>query len=545
MTRLPSLALTLVSLGVLATAVGCGSEEAESTPNAGGTAGSAGLNAGASGRGDPTGGTAGSAGAASGAAGTASGASGTSGSGGASGSGGSATASGGSSGSAGSSGGNVTASGGSNSAGSTTGGQGGGGAGGSGNEMPVTCAIDVSATRAEAISSVVVATFTTDLPSPTSASIEFGEDESYGLEAPVDLQAENYRTLLLGVPFQSEVHYRVKVRSATGVCVGEDQTITTGAPPAGVPTMTPQVEHEDEITPGFIVLGIDGGWATIYNHAGALVWAYKTSINGIMPRVDFTYDARFIIARDGNPSGQAGAGQILRISLDGATEEPIELDRSHHDFTATPDNGIVFFTGHTDNCGKLVKMDADGTFHDLFLVADAFDSLPTTGSDRCHMNSLHYHEFDDSISFSVLTQNAYVKISSQGELQWVLGGTGSDFTGDGSDWTRQHGHTMPDERHLLFFNNRSNGETALAVEVELDLDGKTAQRVFEYDGGGSSQTLGDVQRLPGGNTLVTYCNDGLQHEIDPEMQLVRAFEWSESVGYATHRPSLYGPPPSR
>lgn len=431
--------------------------------------------------------------------------------------------------------------------GTSGGGQGGIGAGGSGgsNGTPVECTIAASAALSSKIASVAVATFTTDLPSPTAAFIEFGTDASYGLEAPVDLAAPSYRTPLLGVPFETELHYRVTVRSAAGTCQGDDQTITTGAPPAGAPEVMPSVSIAAEVTPGFIVIGVNPGWAVIYDHLGELVWAYKMPINGTMPRVDFTYDAKYIVARDGNPSGQAG-GQIRRVTVDGETEEPITLDRSHHDFTATPDNGIVFFTGHTDNCGKLVKMSADGTFADLFIVADAFDSVGGSGNDRCHMNSLHYHEVDDSISFSVLQKNAFVKISARGELAWVLGGDSeSDFSGDGSDWTRQHGHEMPDEHHLLFYNNRAMGETALAVEVELDLEAHTATRIFEYEGGGSSQTLGDVQRLPSGNTLVTYSNDSVQHEVTADKRLVRSFTWSDQVGYATHRTALYGKPPPR
>jgi len=69
--------------------------------------------------------------------------------------------------------------------------------------------------------------------------------------------------------------------------------------------------------------------------------------------------------------------------------------------------------------------------------------------------------------------------------------------------------------------------------------------VFEYDGGGKSQTLGDVQKLPSGNLLVTYCNDGLQREITMEKAMVREFLWPSAVGYATHRTSLYGAPPPR
>jgi hypothetical protein len=433
------------------------------------------------------------------------------------------------------------------SAGAPSGGQGvagRAGTSGSGSTTPVDCMLTPTGMPAPAMPSVVLVTIETDLVAVTGGRIQFGKDESYGYEAPVDLAAEDYRTLLLGMPFDSEVHYRVELSSAAGTCTSEDQTLTTGAAPSGVPVLTTAIPDPSKVTPGFVVVG-NGSWATIWNHLGELVWAHKVSFSSVT-RVDFSYDGTFLVARDGNPSGAAGMGIIRKLSLDGAGDDAIALDRSHHDFTALPDNGFVFFVNAADNCGKLMRMAPDGTFSELFNTADAFETLSGSGSDRCHMNSIHYHELDDSITFSVLMQNAYVKISSQGELAWVLDGDGaSDFTGDGSEWDRQHGHTMTDANHLFFFNNRSNGETALIREVELDTTAGTAKVVFEYDGGGKSQTLGDVQKLSSGNLLVTYCNDGLQREITMDKTMVREFLWPSAVGYATHRTSLYGPPPLR
>jgi len=45
-----------------------------------------------------------------------------------------------------------------------------------------------------------------------------------------------------------------------------------------------------------------------------------------------------------------------------------------------------------------------------------------------------------------------------------------------------------------------------------------------------------------GNTLVTYSNQGLFHEVDMGGQLVQSFE-TDAVGYSMHRESLYGAPP--
>jgi hypothetical protein len=71
----------------------------------------------------------------------------------------------------------------------------------------------------------------------------------------------------------------------------------------------------------------------------------------------------------------------------------------------------------------------------------------------------------------------------------------------------------------------------------------TATEVFRYtsEGNGSS-SLGDAQRLPNGNTLVTYSNQGVIREVDSGGQVVQTFE-TDALGYVMHRASLYGPPP--
>ena len=123
-------------------------------------------------------------------------------------------------------------------------------------------------------------------------------------------------------------------------------------------------------------------------------------------------------------------------------------------------------------------------------------------------------------------------------------------TGGDIDWNAQHGHHLINPERLLFFNNGGLQETSrtgvaptsLAVELQLDLEQMTATRVWTYDGGLFSQTLGDVQRLANGNTLVTYSNAGVLHEVDPQGELLQTWEFPDGIGYASHRTSLYGPP---
>ena len=56
----------------------------------------------------------------------------------------------------------------------------------------------------------------------------------------------------------------------------------------------------------------------------------------------------------------------------------------------------------------------------------------------------------------------------------------------------------------------------------------------------NSNVLGDVQRLPNGNTLVTYSTDGEILEVDASGATVQTI--MGSYGYADWRATLYGPP---
>jgi hypothetical protein len=99
---------------------------------------------------------------------------------------------------------------------------------------------------------------------------------------------------------------------------------------------------------------------------------------------------------------------------------------------------------------------------------------------------------------------------------------------------------LEDGTFVLF----NNSYTATSHVFELKLDATpssfTATLVKDYAGNGSSTNLGDAQRLPGGNTLVTYATDWKIVELDSSWNEVQTF--SGRFGYSNWRPTLYGPP---
>jgi hypothetical protein len=139
-----------------------------------------------------------------------------------------------------------------------------------------------------------------------------------------------------------------------------------------------------------------------------------------------------------------------------------------------------------------------------------------------------------------------VKVTSSGVPQWQLGGvcdgapTGTHCSAQ--TWQVSHGHQLLDDGTLLLFNNTETYDDAHVLEFKLDntADALAATMVRDYTGTAASATLGDVQRLPGGNTLVTYSNDGTIVELDASFNEVQTF--TVRVGYSNWRPTLYGPP---
>ena len=103
----------------------------------------------------------------------------------------------------------------------------------------------------------------------------------------------------------------------------------------------------------------------------------------------------------------------------------------------------------------------------------------------------------------------------------------------------QHGHQLLDNGIIIFANQAAGA--MMSGMIEYDLTGKEVRRFVSGD---FSQNLGDVQRLPGGNTLVDFSNASVMKEIDAQGNVVLQINGASGTrfGYALWQESLYGPP---
>jgi hypothetical protein len=425
-------------------------------------------------------------------------------------------------------------------------------AAGSGGMPPTgSCTFQVTPSISKNIPTVGIVEFTTTAASPTAARIEFGLDTSYGMTAPVDLAAANYRTLLLGMKTSRTYHYRIVATSGGQECASEDYTIETGALATGMPDLDVTTSKADAVAPGFLVTaqyqGVSGGGgqrglAYILDKDGDYVWWYFVSGTTDLSRAAMSFDGKYMWMSKANvPSGSS---KVVRVAMDGTGEEDFsaQFKGQNHDFVVLPDETVAFIA-YDNGCDKISLRSPDGS------VRDMINSGTVVGATTCHCNALQYSPEDETIVVSELNTNTYFKFKLNGDLVWKLGGNDSDFTGDGATWDRQHGLDLLGTDRIVIFNNggMAGGAGSLAIEIKLDLTAKTASRVWTYSAMPAirNSVMGDVQRLDNGNTMITYSTQGILYEVDTSGTIVQSIEWpiGGAVGYAMKRPTLYGAPP--
>ena len=424
-------------------------------------------------------------------------------------------------------------------------------AGSGGMPQTANCTFQVTPSVSKTIPTVGIVEFTTTLASPTAARIEFGADTSYGLTAPVDLASANYRTLLLGMKPSRTYHYRIVASGGGQECASQDYTVETGALATGLPDLDVTTSKAQGVAPGFLVTaqyqGVSGGGgqrglAYILDKDGDYVWWYFVSGTTDLTRAAMSFDGKHMWMSKANvPSGSA---KVVRVGMDGTGEEDFsaQFKGQNHDFVVLPDESVAFIA-YDNGCDKISLRSPDGSVRDLINSGDV------VGGTMCHCNALQYSPEDETLVVSELETSSYFKFKLNGDLVWKLGGSKSDFTGDGASWSRQHGLDLLGTDRLVIFNNgdMAGGAGSLAIEIKLDLTAKTAMRVWTYSAMPAirNSVMGDVQRLDNGNTLITYSTQGILYEVDSSSTIVQSIEWpiGGAVGYAMKRATLYGAPP--
>jgi len=186
---------------------------------------------------------------------------------------------------------------------------------------------------------------------------------------------------------------------------------------------------------------------------------------------------------------------------------------------------------------------------DYIPITDAYANLKNVSIDYVHLNSVEF-DTDGNILISGRALSEVTKISrTTGEIIWRLGGKQNEFTFINENeanaplyFSKQHDARRIANGNITIFDNGSqhNPPYSRAVEYQLDEENKTATLVWEYRNTPDiyTQSLGSMQRLPNGNTIIGWGNRSepgfpALSEITPDK--TTAFELSISTSENTYR----------
>ena len=402
------------------------------------------------------------------------------------------------------------------------------------------------------IPTVGIVTWTTTQSKVKEAHIDFGLTTTYGMTAPVDLNEKDYRTLLLGMKTAKTYHYRVVAKDDAGnECSSPDSTLMTGALANGLAKIKVTTKDASKLAGGFLLLGqfvqnagASGAPGYILDADGEYVWWYAPG--GDVTGARLSHDGKYMWLNSVNVPN--GTTRVHRVSMDGMTDEDFStpFKGQNHQLTVLPDGTIAFYAYSSGNCDDIKERAPDGT---IKTIVNAGTAQNTTTA--CHTNNIQYSPMDDTLVFSDLDHSTVTKITRTGKTVWVLN-NGTSFSG--ASWKGgEHGiHVLGLDSFLIFNNNSSmgvgasggTGDGSMALEIKLDLTAKTGKIVWMYKSTIQNDIMGDVQRLPNGNTVVGFSTQGVLQEVDADKNVLQELSWpaGASFGYIEKRPTLYGPP---
>ena len=164
--------------------------------------------------------------------------------------------------------------------------------------------------------------------------------------------------------------------------------------------------------------------------------------------------------------------------------------------------------------------------------APVLASVPSETEDIFHTNSLivldgslanrspAFRRGNLLLSFRNLSMIAVVD-PDEGRIVWALTGL----------WRGQHSARLPSNGHLVLFDDLGSMRKASRV---LEVDPFTQEVVWSFSGLPGQELLsesgGYVERLRGGNTLITETNNGRVFEVTPDNRVVWEFANPNRVG---------------
>ena len=350
-------------------------------------------------------------------------------------------------------------------------------------------------------------------PAATSGQVNYGVDD-LELRIEDDVIGTEHEVFVAGIGAGQAWHLQASSQAGESVWTSEVIEVEAVPAPTEMPLPELTVAPGDEIS-GFELLPVPSGsiaYITVLNRMGLPAWWRQT---GPLPAYRARYNAAdpTISWIEGNDAGQAQ--DFVTSTLDGVETRVPVPPNVHHDFALLSEGGIVALVysdreieGVKVRGESLQEIAPDGTAFELWNSWDTFDwpgngKINTDGSiEWPHANSLDYDPVREKILISLFYLDGIIQIDrATGLVDWVLGGSESDWLVEGEAFGGQHGpQSFEDGNGLTLMNNGHVGgelEAGIAMAYDLDLDTLTAtpRWTFDHDQAYSGIILGNVAWL--------------------------------------------------
>ncbi|MES2645170.1 MAG: aryl-sulfate sulfotransferase [Myxococcota bacterium] len=372
---------------------------------------------------------------------------------------------------------------------------------------------------------------------------------------------------------------------APGTDSGKPPGDDTGAPddtgdptalvvPPWVPDFTFSAEAPEAGEGGVLVvplIQIPSGGIVVLDDTGKVIWAYPDNDTGLAApplRAAFSLDGTAILYNHQAVSVDTPS-QIVRVPLDGGAPENVGITSGHTDFVEYTPGGYATLGWDIRPYGDrkilgdtIVERSPDGVERVVWSVFDNFEPnleetyaslyVPDrTVEDWSHINGITYSAAEDAYFVSMTFNNGVAKIDrASGTMVWFVGDPdGGDFTNPDRDRLLSLPHSVQrlDGGLLAFSRNNPADPTSCSDAVELALDETTREvrRTWSYTSPDCLLVtfLGGAERLPGGNTVITWTSSGQIDQVTPDGRVAWQVKTAigTGLGFSTWAPALGAP----
>lgn len=422
-------------------------------------------------------------------------------------------------------------------------------------------ALEATLTPGEPIGTLAYVTFAT--PAPGSAWVEVQEDGGpvRVFPATADVDGTGHSAMIVGLAAATDYTWRAVATLEDGATLDSAPAVfATDPPPLWLPALTEVVPAADPWAPGFVMTTFIGqtAGAALFDHQGRYVWWWEPP-EGEMPcQARLGLDGRSVTIMVIDELMSADIGTLVQVEIGGAIRASHRATNAHHDFIELPDGRIGFLAfdirkiDGMDVVGDaLVLLDTTtGAEEVLWSTWDDFEPIPDDeeedafyqfGMDWTHGNGLARDAATGEWLVSLHNLDTLVRLSSEGELLWRIGGPEDGFTLLGGErFANQHSPVLT-ESGILLFDNKTPDIDALysrAVEYRVDLGAGTLEEIWSFDGEQDlySAFMGAVERTHRGTTLIGWGSGGRLTEVDADGNVVWQVETAVGSSFGFTRP---------